>query len=395
MGYEASEIRDACRGRWSQVLSRWMDASLLTPGHSACPGCGGRDRFRFDDKEGEGTFICSQGGGGLLSSDGIGLLMHAKGCSFPEACTLLGEALGLEPIGMFRNSTSNEREKMNMGTAEPKRAEPEKATYSEKALRGFYRPELGIDEAWVMERSPVDPFTVEGAGEFLDALFAPDERVLIFSKYKSQGQFMRWCGKGFFRLGAENGIKAVPAPDGVPARGSEDGAWFLCCPVTGRWVPKQDRSGNLTRRSGDCATRFPYMVLESDEAPPELWLCFLAQLPLPIAAIYTSGGRSIHALIKCDCGSKAGWDALRGKLLPLLVKLGADQGALSAVRLTRLPFCDRKVLACKCGAVTGWAPRGKPCKACGEYVPPERGQWREQKLLFLNPKADGAPLWEL
>ena len=29
-----------------------------------CPMCGGKDRFRFDDKGGRGTWICSQCGAG-------------------------------------------------------------------------------------------------------------------------------------------------------------------------------------------------------------------------------------------------------------------------------------------------------------------------------------------
>jgi hypothetical protein len=32
--------------------------------HQACPVCGGSDRFRFDDKEGRGTWFCNQCGAG-------------------------------------------------------------------------------------------------------------------------------------------------------------------------------------------------------------------------------------------------------------------------------------------------------------------------------------------
>ena len=38
--------------------------------HQACPVCGGSDRFRFDDKEGRGTWFCNQCGAG----DGLKLV---------------------------------------------------------------------------------------------------------------------------------------------------------------------------------------------------------------------------------------------------------------------------------------------------------------------------------
>ena len=82
-----------------------------------------------------------------------------------------------------------------------------------------------------------------------------------------------------------------------------------------------------------------------------------------IACICESGGRSIHALVRVDADSKASWDALIQKVKPALVTLGADPGALSAVRLTRLPQARR-----------------------GERV---------QRLLYLNPAPDGTPIVRL
>ena len=61
----------------------------------------------------------------------------------------------------------------------------------------------------------------------------------------------------------------------------------------------------------------------------------------PIAAIYTSGKRSIHALVRYDVASKAEWDAVKKSLLQIVAPLGADPAALTAVRLSRLPGCTR------------------------------------------------------
>jgi hypothetical protein len=88
-------------------------------------------------------------------------------------------------------------------------------------------------------------------------------------------------------------------------------------------------------------SQFRYAVLESDSAPVDLWLRALVKLPLPIVAIYTSGGKSVHVLVRLDARTKGEWDELRDRLRGLLVPLGADPGAMTAVRLSRLPFCRR------------------------------------------------------
>jgi hypothetical protein len=95
----------------------------------------------------------------------------------------------------------------------------------------------------------------------------------------------------------------------------------------------------------------------------------LVQLSFPIVAIYTSGGRSIHALVKVDCTTKASFDSLRDSLIQVLAPLGADAAAMTAVRLSRLPGLLRHGAKDKEGIL-------KPYRAP-----------RLQKLLWLNPDA--------
>jgi len=65
----------------------------LTNKHQACPACGGKDRFRFDDKEGRGTYICSNCGAG----DGVDLLQKYTGWGFAEAAQFTEDTLGIKP----------------------------------------------------------------------------------------------------------------------------------------------------------------------------------------------------------------------------------------------------------------------------------------------------------
>ncbi len=71
------KAHDQFHGQWATVLSNYGCKLPSGRKHGPCPVCGGRDRFRFDDKNGRGTWFCSQcepssGGGLLLLSRYIG-----------------------------------------------------------------------------------------------------------------------------------------------------------------------------------------------------------------------------------------------------------------------------------------------------------------------------------
>ena len=220
----------------------------------------------------------------------------------------------------------------------------------------FIRGVPEVDEAWLARRSPVEVAGMD-SGQFLDALYEPGERVLVFTSEFSQGDFLWWAGKGGYRLARQRGVKAVRSK--LPM-GGEKGVWFLVQPVTGTWSIKPaegDKDGDWTRRSKQCVTDWRYYVLESDELDFATWLKVVVNLPFPICAIYTSGKRSIHTLMKLPVESKAVWDATRDVVRQIVCPLGADPAALSAVRLSRLPGC-------------------------------RRGNDGSQKLLFLNPEPD-------
>ena len=128
------------------------------------------------------------------------------------------------------------------------------------------------------------------------------------------------------------------------------------------------------RRHGECVTDWRFLVLESDHAPEELWLKALVQLGFPIVAVFTSGRRSVHALVRVDCKTKSDFDALRDDLVQVLAPLGADAAAMTAVRLSRLPGLYRHGAKDKDGKLQ-------------RYQKP-----RLQKLLWLNPEAKAEPI---
>jgi putative DNA primase/helicase len=82
----------AARGKWKGVLAQLgMDMSYLSGKHGPCPICkDGQDRFRFDNREQRGTWICNVCGAG----DGMDLVMKAWGFDFKDAASRIDAIVG-------------------------------------------------------------------------------------------------------------------------------------------------------------------------------------------------------------------------------------------------------------------------------------------------------------
>jgi putative DNA primase/helicase len=106
-------LRDVCRGRWQGLLPQFgISPDYLTGRHGPCPWCGGKDRFRFDDKAGAGTWVCNQCGAG----DGISMVMKAKGWDFRRAAEELTPlAGGVEPALARKERSAEALQKMTEG----------------------------------------------------------------------------------------------------------------------------------------------------------------------------------------------------------------------------------------------------------------------------------------
>ena len=77
-----TDIIDHARGRWREILpALGIDERFLRRPPGPCPICGGRDRFRFLDREGFGDYRCRQCGPG----DGLIMLRKRHGWTDAEA----------------------------------------------------------------------------------------------------------------------------------------------------------------------------------------------------------------------------------------------------------------------------------------------------------------------
>lgn len=86
-------VKQAC-GHWPNILPA-LGVRVIKNRHQSCPVCGGSDRFRFDDKEGRGTWFCNQCGAG----DGLKLVEKVFGVTPSEAAGKINAVTGnLPPV---------------------------------------------------------------------------------------------------------------------------------------------------------------------------------------------------------------------------------------------------------------------------------------------------------
>src|SRR6185295_7551355 len=102
---------DRARGRWREILPRLgIDTRFLVNRHGPCPICGGKDRFRYDDKNGDGTYFCGQCGPGV----GVILVRKKHGWDFKTAADAIDSIIGdAKPIQMATPKCKSDAAKLH------------------------------------------------------------------------------------------------------------------------------------------------------------------------------------------------------------------------------------------------------------------------------------------
>ena len=85
-----NEITSQAVDKWQSIFSS-LGIDVGNGKHCPCPVCGGKDRFRFDNQNGRGTYICNQCGSG----DGLELIKNYCQCDAKEASNKVAECLNL------------------------------------------------------------------------------------------------------------------------------------------------------------------------------------------------------------------------------------------------------------------------------------------------------------
>jgi len=142
---------------------------------------------------------------------------------------------------------------------------------------------------------------------------------------------------------------------------SRAGAWIRPNPVKPRGSGKD---GAITDAD---VTTHRFCLLESDALPVDLQLSLWARVPLPIAAIIQSGGRSAHAWVMLNCSNAQEYRTKVERIHSLLARFGICSSNKNPSRLSRMPGAQREIGKHGDGA---------------------------QRLLYLNDEPSEAPILE-
>jgi hypothetical protein len=162
----------------------------------------------------------------------------------------------------------------------------------------------------------------------LQNLYEPSERINIITDYVLKNP-QKACPKGYGVTLERDALIRSLRINGVFE--SAAGGWIRMNPVDGRGVADVN------------VTCFRYLLIESDCIPFDIAVSLLVKLPLPIAAIISSGGRSPHAWIRIDAKNKLDYEAQALRILSQLATLGFDQSNKNPSRLSRLAGATRQI----------------------------------------------------
>lgn len=148
---------EAARGKWRGILLELgMPAEALTGKHVPCPMCGGDDRFRWDNKDQRGTFICNSCGAG----DGLNLALKFTGREYRDVCDRIDAIVGnLKPDAAPRPAMTQDdrRDMLRRVYAATKPVQPGDLAHTYLATRG-------VDEMIYPDALRFGPAITDGDG---------------------------------------------------------------------------------------------------------------------------------------------------------------------------------------------------------------------------------------
>ena len=77
LSFDLKEVKEQARNSWDNIYKHFEVDVFPKNKQKACPICGGKDRFTYDDKRGGGDYFCRQCE--PHSGDGLELLKRVKG----------------------------------------------------------------------------------------------------------------------------------------------------------------------------------------------------------------------------------------------------------------------------------------------------------------------------
>lgn len=233
----------------------------------------------------------------------------------------------VEPIGLGHGTRST----TTVYHAAPVRTDKPKP--SPLAARRYIAMGDGVDE---MDWLGISPVTLDwepgrrDAVAVLETLYNPQEHVFCGGAYDTAvAPAAEWIRR--FNEGTALPPHIIPNPMDGQAHETKQ-------------MDPETKKPKLSFRCDGAVMGFRFAVAEFDDIPAAeqlaFWWGFRMDCPsLRIAALISSGGKSVHAWLRVDARNREEWEAEveRGLFAELLVPLGCDPACRNESRLSRLP----------------------------------------------------------
>ncbi|MCH7381163.1 DUF5906 domain-containing protein [Acinetobacter higginsii] len=143
-GLDLKIVKEKTLHQWDSIYPQFGIKMPTKNRHSACPSCGGEDRFYFDDKQGFGDYFCNNCGPG----DGIALIGKVTNLSLPDIIKELAAIVGISEETVI---TEADRERWRKEAAMRERMHKEELqkiqqNAAKKALRLWNNTHQGDDK---------------------------------------------------------------------------------------------------------------------------------------------------------------------------------------------------------------------------------------------------------
>jgi hypothetical protein len=223
---------------------------------------------------------------------------------------------------------------------------------AEKFLAGWH-----CTNAELCRVSPWHPCTDwrRDSGQLMAALYGPDDLINVVTNFvleQTKNGSQKACPHGAgITASRDEWLKHLRSSQ---APRSDAGAWVRFNPVR-----KKYGSGDSGAQTDADVAAYRFLLIESDHLPIGMQISLWARLPMPVAALVDTGGRSVHAWLKIDSANEAEYRETVADFYRGLAQFGICRANKNPSRLSRLPGVKRKIAG---------------AGAC------------EQRLLYLNPE---------
>lgn len=172
------------QGRWREILENYGARLPAGRHHGPCPICGGKDRFRFDDKDGLGTWFCNQCG----SAGGLKLLsLYIGKSTIDTAKELVGDKpKSIAPKRQFKPRDDSAIRKMNHEQA---KKGAQSLLDSAVVATHPYMDKKGLTGEWLVNGEPImGREAVIDIGQLLLVPAYRDGELINMQKIKTDGE---------------------------------------------------------------------------------------------------------------------------------------------------------------------------------------------------------------